>query len=70
MISKHIISIPKNEKLHKRLQDNKINKFTTTLHVLTLPQDQFTQFPNQIHNIQKSTIPFVDLNIKQHQPRT
>ena len=25
----------------------------------TPPQDQFTQFPNQIHNIQKSTIPFV-----------
>ena len=52
MVSKHIISIPKNEKLQKRLQDNNINQFTTTLHVLTPPQDQFTQFLNQIHNIQ------------------
>ena len=67
MVSKHIISIPKNEKLQKRLQDKNINQFTTILHVLTPLQDQFTQFPNQIHNIQKSTIPFVDLNIKQHQ---
>ena len=36
------------------------------MHVLTPPQDQFTQFPQQKHNIQKSTIPFVQ-NRSQYQ---